>query len=1160
MKNKLFALIMSTVLLFSSFGNGNIVCAQELSTMDGEDISVVAMEKDMYGTGVITEMTNGFELSDAERAAKNSLAQMEYLNELDELIPGRDYVEQEVILLADTEEFARQTAAAYGGILKDFSFGVATISLPDNISVKRAVRAAADPSNTLPVVEPNFKIYLDPIEEKGKINVLQDGVASNPEKIMPKSAWSDWFQDTPWTEGLLANPDPYLTSPSDEDYQWFHDSINSYQAWYNVLTLKTRGVAREYSPVVAVIDTGVKADHPDFNGNVTTIDIGRGTTPTKTHGTHVAGLIGAVLNNGTGGAGTGGLIGTLSGDAELKILGIKIFDDDGSATLEDEIKGINAAVSNGADIINISLGGYVRTVSEENAIRSAIFQGVTVVAAMGNSGTNIMEYPAALPLTGLIAVSATDHNGAAASFSSYGKWADVAAPGTDIWSTSFNDTKNAYEGKQGTSMSTPIVAGACALYMYTYGPQVPSTMEAVIKKSVSKCASKQMGTGIIDLSKLITVSSISTKSMNSDVPAIEIYDKNDNLVTELAESEPVGYYLQFSTTDGADADRVIYTTDGSTPMTQDGVVIQGDICETGGKIWIDSFATGKIETVKAAFLSDDNKVGEIAEYTILTPMKSKTNMEILEESDEVSETMPVAASVSLDKSVLALGYRTGCPETENIQAVVSDKNKEIISWDQILKAGYSWTSSNSKVAVVKEEKDGKAVIQSTGSGICVITFRLLDGSGVKATCAVSVSQKAENILVAGKNSVLPGTSTVFKAQVLPENTENKSVRWETVGDVPEGVYLDPHTGKLTVDASVSQEKTVQIAARTTDGSEVLSETKVIYLHPMANNVMITGGIGVDLTFNKKSVLTNMVIYTTDLPETEDTEECYGYLVASTEGDVNPNQLEWTSGNTKVAKVYKTSGNICMLAAVGPGTTTITCKATDGTKKKTTMKVKVLIPAAGIDINNNDSLHYAGVGKTIKNTATLRTTYGKPSVKKIQWDYVILKNGTLDEALTREAWRTKAVTISSSGNLKINAKKWSNSNALNLPTNGTCQVVVVASTTDGTGYSDTVYYNVQAPVTRVHYYGAYQASDGSVVISVFTDQYLEDFKVTNSNPAVGAYYYGTSSTLYTYEYKNKEYTGYESIFVIPNPSSGAKNKVTITADDGSKKKTSQTFKF
>jgi subtilisin family serine protease len=219
--------------------------------------------------------------------------------------------------------------------------------------------------------------------------------------------------------------------------------------------------------VIAVVDTGVAAGHPDLAGQILpghdfvedddTPQDGNG------HGSHVSGIALAATGNGVG-------ISSVAPGARL--LPVRVLDDAGSGTSEDVAAGIDWARTHGAQIINLSLGSEVPIIGAaggdeiDAAIRRALAAGIIVVAAAGNNGVPVCEQPAADE--GLLCVGAVDRRGQRSFFSSFGQGLGVVAPGgsaipvsgEDILSTVPPDT---YAEIAGTSQAAPHVSGVAAL-------------------------------------------------------------------------------------------------------------------------------------------------------------------------------------------------------------------------------------------------------------------------------------------------------------------------------------------------------------------------------------------------------------------------------------------------------------------------------------------------------------------------------------------------------------------------------------------------------------------------------------------------------------------------------------------------------------------------
>lgn len=213
---------------------------------------------------------------------------------------------------------------------------------------------------------------------------------------------------------------------------------------------------------VAVLDTGVDCGHEDLAaGCVYGANFVTSALPFDDHGhgTHVAGTIGARANG----------VGVIGVAPEATVYAVKVLSASGSGSWSGIAAGIDWAVANGMDVINMSLGGSSFSQAVADAVAAAQAAGVLVVAAAGNSGCcNTVGYPAKLP--GAMAVAAVDAFDVRASFSSTGPEVDIAAPGVSVRAPVPTGTcslcdPSGYRALSGTSMATPHVAGVAALLM-----------------------------------------------------------------------------------------------------------------------------------------------------------------------------------------------------------------------------------------------------------------------------------------------------------------------------------------------------------------------------------------------------------------------------------------------------------------------------------------------------------------------------------------------------------------------------------------------------------------------------------------------------------------------------------------------------------------------
>lgn len=385
----------------------------------------------------------------------------------------------------------------------------------------------------------------------------------------------------------LASMPALALTPDDEflDEQWYLETIDAYTAWDTE--------TGDGSVVVAILDTGVDLDHPDLEPNIWVnsgeiagdgidndgngyvddvngydfIDDDGSPIPTNdgavdlgaaSHGTVIAGIIGAVGDNNEGIAGI---------NWDVQMMSVRILDNQGAGNSSLADQGVQYAIENGADVINLSFTGFDSDQNLRRVLEDAYEAGIVVVAAMGNSdpGINIDHQPIFPACYGeraeedwILGVAATDEDDKRSTFSNFGaECTDISAPGEDIYSAIYQDddweevSEEYYEDNwSGTSMAAPMVAGAAALLKSAHSSLTPNDIKSILRLSVdpvsaSGPASGKMGAGRLNLATALSL-------------APSFIDGEDEEETDTSES---------STIESASSYRIAVAPESGTPPT-----------------------------------------------------------------------------------------------------------------------------------------------------------------------------------------------------------------------------------------------------------------------------------------------------------------------------------------------------------------------------------------------------------------------------------------------------------------------------------------------------------------------------------------------------------------------------------------------------------------
>lgn len=924
---------------------------------------------------------------------------------------GVDYAESEILVEAETEEEANAYAQAFNGTLTDYFFGVAVItlnadeSLPE-ASVKDAVYASSLEEMALPAAWPNYYRYIEDVDAEEIVE----------EQTYDFAAAEEVESDGQEEEGFLGTDgynDPYLNT-TNGNYQWQHSVLNSQLAW--AAGYRGKGVK------VAVLDTGILAGHEDVSA-VKTIDVGYGTADGHGHGTHVSGIIGAKLNNGKGGVGVA---------PECSIYSIKVLKDTGSGASSTIIKGVNQAVNNRVDIINMSLGGALYSQVEADAYQRAYEAGIAVFCAAGNEFSNSAHYPAAYKST--ISVAALDKSMGKAYFSNYDSGVRYSAPGVDIYST-YKDSASSYKSMSGTSQATPVTAGAAAVIWATLPSNLSgkAKVDALLKKmdsSCSKVTGKGLGKGCIDLAKALGLTNneaapkkpefvtkpgtyISTSirvAIKSPDPGCIIYYSTDG--------KPVTYK------NGVLSDNALeYTSTTGIPVgNQASVTVYAIALKRSNRLASPALSgrfTFKPE-VSSITVTSTNGISTLAQGTSLTlkaactpdyaPDKKITWSLERYSNNTASDNDPKVTGVSINASGKVTASKTALLGTYLVTAKMANNNSikrtftikvNAVSTNPVtsittktksvtVNTGASFTLAATDVTVTRKDKkvyngsslswtieDSSIASMENNNGNVVIT-----GNKAGKTKLIGVvsdgSGKMVTIPITVKQAVtsvtITGSGNVMcvrqgKSVKLTANVYPSTAANKKVN----WSYSPAREGITVVNGVVKAAKNakpcnITVTATAADGSGASANYVISIIEEEKNTT---------LTVDKKSV---------DIFRTSNNKSA----ATSATVTVNCSSPYWSATSSAPGLVSVTgSGSKLTIKAtgMGTGTATVTVATTDGTNKKATIKVTVKNPATNLMISpQSGRSSYVAKGTTLQLIPTFETASGKinADAKKLTW--------------------------------------------------------------------------------------------------------------------------------------------------------------------------------
>lgn len=992
--------------------NGETEDSEDAVDVSDEELEVEnedGKKKDEEDSSGLLSMPSDYKLTSEQKNMKSALSVS--MGDFDDSAEGVQYVEKQVFAFADSREEAETIAEAYHAELIEYDEGVAVLKLKEDTSVGATLRVAAASNNNLPAVYPDYYRHIHLEEDQQENQTVE---ITEEEYELEADAFDVPESEKPtlasYEQALETLGDPNMDYDSDY-YQWQHVNVGSVYAWGAEHNPMGQGVK------VAVLDSGVSG-----NADVVPIeDINQSaeasTNDTNGHGTHVAGIIAAKLN-GVGGAGIA---------PKAEIINVKIANAKGATSDSLIIQGIRAAIGK-ADIINLSVGGLGANPAVQKVVDEAYEAGIALFVSAGNDGGSVMCYPAAC--NHVICVAAIDNNNQRASFSNYGAWVDLSAPGVDIWSTG---TNNDFEIMSGTSQASPVAAGEAAVILSSglldgkKGKAKVDALESLMKKNTVSAGSG-MGKGVTSLTKVFKLSTAAAK------PTAPVIDSPD----VAADGQSVTFTIKAQA-----GTKIYYTDNGKAPSFKNGIAGNGTILADSNPVeltYTNKQALTKI-TISAIAVNESGVASAVKKVTaeikpwvigieisgVSRIAKGKSTQLTAEVTPSYAKNKAVVWSIDGNPeniSVNAKGKVTTRPNVEAKTYTIKATAKDRQGQDGEVSVSYSvtvtedpdyiksvkfttakgtvsigaqpetynvvengvfkpeakpdyagtvsatdfvWSSSNKALATV----NASGVVTAKAPGSVKITATANDGSDKKAVFTLTIKQLATSVTIVGDDKVAAGASITLKAEVKPDKASNKKVEWTS--DNPN---VPVKNGVVKPKAGISG--TCTITARVLDGTDRAVDTKSIEV----KNGKITG-----IVFADKAAKT---IFRTNGKTNAAKSISFKATISGTD-DFAPNAYTCTSSNPGIARVTATGNNgevTVTVTATGAaaGKTTITLMATDGSKKKATCNVSVCNPVSKVHIAPMaGNSYYVAKKKSLQLKATLESEYGAVSNKNVTWE-------------------------------------------------------------------------------------------------------------------------------------------------------------------------------
>ncbi len=670
--------------------------------------------------------------------------------------PGVDYTDREGVFLADSYEEALSVASEYGAEIKNYEDGVAVVEFRE--STVDTYTSAVSSEGITKFIEPNILFELDDeieepftFEDYADLDSAEEDGAEESEAELDDAAAETYTENDAAVDSSTADegkPDPYASSESGA-YQYAHDKIHDQEA---------HKVADGSGIRIAVIDTGVNAEHEELQGVVSVNYISSVLSSFKDkknagkdyhgHGTHVCGVIAAIKNNGKGGYGIAP--GVHIDSIQVSVTGSKF-------SLSDVAQGVKKAIALSDNIINMSLGADTNNSVLREVLDEAYSKGILCIGAAGNKSSTDKRYPSSEE--DVIAVAASTINGGLAYYSNYGDWVDIIAPGSSIYSTylysssvntavsknrvSGNSPKNAYGKLSGTSQAVPVVSSVAAL-IYSANPaffKEKTVDAAAFVREVMRCTSdgkeycynedeRRIVKGLVQADKAVNfVKDLKLSSSHSVIDAGGHYGPLQSGFLSKGKS----IRLKLGSADGNVDKNLVKTAQWESTNPEKITVKKGKVkCTKDAK-------AGDTAIISASIGSD-------TVYYVVTVQNTTKKMGVLNKGNysfKSSYTANVAKGVSINiatpnssvsSSLVSVGFNTK----------KKDLNKNVLDNTSFANGRYKYKitipkSAMKKISVNKVDKNGDPLnISIRDAGKINIKYKLLDGSNKTFTMKLKV--------------------------------------------------------------------------------------------------------------------------------------------------------------------------------------------------------------------------------------------------------------------------------------------------------------------------------------------------------------------------------------------------------------------------------------